>query len=574
MDDVSSGPRLRRAQLVLALAPVAVWACMAWRARWVCDDAFIDFAVVRNVLAGAGPTLNVGQRVESFTNPLWVALLSLASAMVPGDPTQTLPWIAVLLGLALSLAGLALPSVAACRRHDPTTARAFALPLGSLVVAALVPFHDFATSGLETGLTLAWLGLSWTLVDPARTTPPAAPRVVAVVLGLGPLVRPDLAVFALALGALHVTALASLSRRRALVSACVTAAPATLYQVWRMAWYGCALPTTALAKEPGLTRWDQGWCYLLDFATPYGLVVPVLALCVAVALAGRRAWRWYVLPAAALTHAVSIVRLGGDFMHARMLLPSLFALCLPVVVVAGEVRRTVAVLAPWSLVALLVLRPPSGEMTPSGITNERAFYVASAGVANPVTLDDYRGTPWYQGGAALRAMAASAQRRLTVASAITSEGRRLAGITVPSLRAGVPVRVVAANALALGITASVAGPSVWLLDAHGLADPFAARVELTTRGRPGHEKVLPPSWLVARYADLDDPGVQPGLRDHPAVAAARRALRCGPLVELDDATRAPLTWRRALRNLRVAFSLTRLRIPADPRVAVVRFCGR
>ncbi|MEZ4408874.1 MAG: hypothetical protein R3A52_20750 [Polyangiales bacterium] len=86
------------------------------------------------------------------------------------------------LGLGLSLAGLAIPTLAALRRAEPSRATELALPLGALVVVGLAPFADFATSGLETGLSFFWLGASWTLCAPRRvdrsapshaTSPPA-----------------------------------------------------------------------------------------------------------------------------------------------------------------------------------------------------------------------------------------------------------------------------------------------------------------------------------------------------------------------------------------------------------------
>jgi arabinofuranosyltransferase len=49
--------------------------------------------------------------------------------------------------------------------------------------------------------------------------------------------------------------------------------------------------------------------------------------------------------ACGVAHTAYVVRVGGDFMHARFLLPSLFAVLLPVAVVAGARGRTRAGLA-------------------------------------------------------------------------------------------------------------------------------------------------------------------------------------------------------------------------------------
>jgi arabinofuranosyltransferase len=138
------------------------------------------------------------------------------------------------------------------------------------------------------------------------------------------------------------------------------------------------------------------------------------------------------------------------------------------------------------------------------------------------------------------------------------------------LRDGLPSHdaFVASN---LGITGVVARPSVHIVDPSGLADPFAARVQVPTRGRPGHEKSLPLAWVIARFGDPGAPvpdGVSPS-----DVDAARRALRCGPLRHLQAATTAPLTPARFARNIRLAMQLRDFRFPSDPSAAEARFCG-
>src|SRR5579864_6854807 len=100
---VSSLPELghqRRVPLALwawavVLVPSMVVAAGAWSHRWVTDDAFIDFRVVGNILAGHGPVYNVGERVEVYTSPLWVAILTAFRGLVP---VLSVEWWAVVLG--------------------------------------------------------------------------------------------------------------------------------------------------------------------------------------------------------------------------------------------------------------------------------------------------------------------------------------------------------------------------------------------------------------------------------------------------------------------------------------------
>src|SRR5258708_38848078 len=43
---------------------------------WLSDDSYITFRTVDNFVNGYGPVWNVGERVQSYTHPLWMLLLS------------------------------------------------------------------------------------------------------------------------------------------------------------------------------------------------------------------------------------------------------------------------------------------------------------------------------------------------------------------------------------------------------------------------------------------------------------------------------------------------------------------
>ena len=192
-----------------------------------------------------------------------------------------------------------------------------------------------------------------------------------------------------------------------------------------MAYFAALVPNTAIAKEGGAARWGQGLQYLQDFGGPYWLWLPLLVLgrewlLVLAPLLRARRWRGVALlalpPIGGLAHALYVVRVSGDFMHGRMLLPSLFALLLPVM--ATAIRRPARIplalltpwaLVPWALVCALWLRPPYHQLGnglgPHGIADERWFYVRLSGSPHPVTLADYDRATWKRTGDALRLLA-------------------------------------------------------------------------------------------------------------------------------------------------------------------------
>jgi arabinofuranosyltransferase len=574
-------PSRRRDLLEIGLiAAVVVGAVLlGWSRRWTSDDAFINFRVVGNLLAGDGPVYNAGERVEVATSPLWLLALTLADAVTPGDGVA---WASVVLGLAFTGAGILFAALGARRLTTRAPAR-LVVPFGIVVFAALPPTWDFATSGLETGLSFGWLGLSfwglarWAQGDRACTAP--RPLWLYVLLGLGPLIRPDFAIIGVLL--LGWLALASTGSwwRRALGLLAAAVLPVG-FQVFRMGYYGLLIPNTAIAKESGRPLWDRGLTYLVDLVNPHLLWVPALAAVgLLLLMAPRAGWRpreWSLVAVvllAAGVHALYVVRVGGDFMHARLLMPSLFLALCPVAVVAvnrGRVLATAALLAVtavWAGASMVALRTGyEGNIGAGGIADERGFYAALSGVDNPVTLEDH-------GGAGVSAYSDQVAR-------MARAGEDVIVMQVIPVTPETPVEAIApadgqlvffvANAGFYGVAP---GLDVLVVDSFGLTDPVASHLEPPPPGRPGHEKVLPRSWLVARYgADETATDRTPGLPAPRQVATARAALECGALAELIDATSGPLTWDRFVDNVVGSPERTSMRIPIGGATARDEFC--
>ena len=541
-------------------APVVVFALLAWDRRWMSDDGYINLRVVWNVLHGHGPVFNIGERVEAGTSPLWIFVLVVARILLwwvdPG-------WVAVLTGVALTCAGAALAIVGA-RAWWRSLGREASLPLGAVALAALPPMWDFASSGLETGLTFAWLGACWAGLA-ARLGDEAPPRLgdplwLPMVVGLGPLVRPDLALVSLAF-AVALVATSTVDRRGAARALAVGAAAPVVYQIFRMGYYGLLVPNTALAKEADQAYWRRGWTYVRLYVESTGVLFLLLALAVVFAAAviearpGRRHLVVAAAPvAAAAVHLLYIVRVGGDFMFARMLLPATFALVCPVAAVPlPEWRRAPARMLGYAGVALVVVtvavtggRESFGEDDTQGgrVVDERDAWVFIVDDPHPVSVGDFDRSP----------MLSAAMSGLPVPGVLFEMGE---GETTPA-----PETAVATTTLGyMGV--HLVGTRV--IDGASLSEPIGAHLRIGERGRAGHEKPMPHVWIVARHASPEDPD--------PEIAAAIEALTCGDLAELVNAVEEPLTPGRFLRNLVGSVDRTRLRIERDPIAAREQFCG-
>ncbi|MDQ0952374.1 arabinofuranosyltransferase [Streptomyces phaeochromogenes] len=544
-----------RARMAVWLGPALVVAYAGFRRRWMSDDAYIYVRTVRQVLAGNGPVFNAGERVESSTGTLWQWLL-VAAGTAGVDPVSA----AVLGGLLLTAAGFALAGLGALRTYGGRAA----VPLGSLVLLGLPPVWDFATSGLETGLATCWIAGAWL----ALIKRPSA-LLTSAVIGLGPLVRPDLGLVSVVfLGAQWL--LVRPSWRGTLAGAGAAGALPAAYEVFRAGYYGHLVPLPAVTKEASQSLWGRGLGYLGDFAHPYLLWVPALFVVAAVlpargGLAERGVARLVPVLApvvAGLLCWLYVIKVGGDFMHGRMLLPGLLLMLLPVFVV--PVTR-VGVLAAvgvglWAVVCAGWLRIPyGGQIGAAGIADERGVYVRHNADLHPVR-HTFVGAPHHL-EYARKVWAA----RYSGAPALLfgKEGRVAApvGAGAPSMTASYVV---------LGLNGSLVPLDGAALDPIGLAYPLAAHSERVGGGRVGHDKRLPAAWLAA---DRGVPGALPARTDPAQVAAARRALRCGALAELNSATRGALTPGRFLRNATGAWERTTFRFPNDPVRAEKELCG-
>ena len=278
-----------------------------------------------------------------------------------------------MLALVLSVAGVVFLMLGAGRLYAPSLQgrRALLLPAGVLVYIAVPPARDFATSGLENGLVLAYLGLLWWMMvcwsqalraypdaraNSANVVSPVFDSALAFVAGLSVLVRPELAL----VGGLALVMMLIAARgwpRRILIAVAGGLVPVA-YQIFRMGYYGLLFPGTALAKDASGNKWSQGWIYLTNFDQPYLLWLPALLLAVlALVLLANRGRPWWIrrptpygysrlarivqsppavvifIVVSGLLQALYWIRQGGDFMHGRVLLTPLFCLLAPVAVI-------------------------------------------------------------------------------------------------------------------------------------------------------------------------------------------------------------------------------------------------
>lgn len=563
----------------LVIGAFAFWG--GWARRWMSDDGLIVLRTVRNLAAGNGPVFNAGERVETNTSVLWQYLIWLVHAVTGAR----LEGIAIISSLVLSVAAMALGVWATACLHRAAGWVVF--PAGALVYLVLPPARDFFTSGLEWGLSIFYLAVLWWLLTRwARTTDNAAAYWLAFAAGLSWLVRPELALYGGIVIILLLVGTRSWAARSLIVAAALPVPAA--YQLFRMGYYGVLTPHTAVAKSATDAEWAKGMEYLGDFVAPYWLWLP-LALFVALAIGsivlywlaahdeqGRheksdeaedpedpRTWTARSVPVAtavfvgcALLHTLYVLRVGGDFMHGRMLLLPLFAALLPVFVVPLRGVWTAAlsvIAAGWALTTVLRGYPVDNAYYEQdfNIVDERDFWTYATQRAEgdpPRRAEDFLHSRHMRGFSDAVDELADGE---AFASQYLEDGEKnlISWTTFPreSGRTDPPTLYF----LNLGMTGMSTPLDVRVLDNMGLATPLAARQPRTADGRIGHDKYLTSKWQLADSAtDLSE---VPDWKDSEGAKKARAALQDPDVQELFATFRAPLDWERFWKN--VAFSL-------------------
>lgn len=446
--------RVRGLALVPPLALGAIAVARALQTAWIADDAYITFRYSANWARGLGPVWNVGERVEGYTNPLWMAVLALGELL--GAPS---PWLAPALNLVLLFA-----LIAGCwwglQRAFPGSD---VLPVLPVVLALSPAIREFGTSGLETlpaSAAVAFAALSLLLGK--------RPLIAGLLVCVAAMLRPDHALFFAPLG-FAVVSTGSLKQR--FQNATQLIAPAvifTLFWVVRWRWYGDFYPNTYYAKSASIPYWQQGSIYVAEFVASTRLWWPVVLAPLAALglwLAGRRGSNRLPAPSPSrapffvfsvgggLLWLLYVARVGGDFMEFRFALTALPVLGLAAdVLLWSQWRAPFAARVLASLVVLLPLAQAEGLIRPlkktEHIARESTFYPVKTW--SPLVID----------------------------SGSFRQAKGLAEANAPH------------ELMALGCVGMIGYYNLDLpiFDTYGKASREVARRPVVKRGRPGHEK--------------------------------------------------------------------------------------
>lgn len=276
-----------------------------WLFSTLAEDAFISLRYSAQLVAGNGPVFNPGERVEGYSNFLWVVLVAVPGFVAGAD----LVTVARLLGVACTLAAIVLVALLVRR----ITGSGWAGVAAAALTAAAGPIAAYGPAGLETPLFTAFvLAAVFALV--ARR-----PMLAGLVVAAATMTRPDGAVVG---AVLLFWLLVRRDWRPAGQLMLAAGVPVAVWTVWRVGYYGHVMPNPIAAKAGMDLGWQlrSGWTYLVGFAAA---MWPLLVLAgVAALLAARRPASPLARPAVALlavlvtAYMAFFVVAGGDWMPA------------------------------------------------------------------------------------------------------------------------------------------------------------------------------------------------------------------------------------------------------------------
>jgi arabinofuranosyltransferase len=498
------------ATALLLSAALGLFVVVLLRHAWMCDDAFITLRTVRNLVAGDGLRWNLIERVQVYTHPLWMLLLSAAYAFRP-DPYR----VTMAVSIALSVATVWLVAFRLARE----------LRAALLAVAVLVSsksFMDFCTSGLENPLVhllyaAFWMevtGSAWRRPPSVPETAPPEARLTRLALLAALLGTCRLDALLLVSPALLAQAVRDRADRRALWRGLAGLAPLFAWELFSLVYYGFLFPNTAYAKLavgiPAGALAAQGFGYYVSQLSHDPISLLIIPLGVAAPFLARQR-RLYAAAAGLILHGAYVVAIGGDFMAGRFFstpllgatillarcLPALLgAAVIPVHLPAAAVAAVAFVITPRPTLSANAdysnaLPPAQGDWDARGIADERAYYYPGSGLLRVAGDREVPMDEWPAKGRAFRPNQAVVWGRV-------------------------------------GASGFYAPPGAILVDGLGLTDPLIARLPIAdpTSWRIGHfVRQIPEGYLASLESGQN-------LIKDPRIAELYRRLRVvtsGPL---------------------------------------------
>ncbi|MEE9443603.1 MAG: hypothetical protein V3V99_13140 [candidate division Zixibacteria bacterium] len=444
----------KRGEMLLIVVFLLFYVIVVLRNAWTCDDAYISFRVVDNFVNGYGLRWNIAERVQAYTNPLWVFVLSPVYMI-----TRNMYFTAIGVSVLMSTAAVALLAFKVARGYIIACVGILGLILSNA-------FIDYSTSGLENPLSFLLLAL-FLIFYLKQENSEEKILYISIIASLAAVNRLDTIL-------LYLPAIIYMfwqfRNKKALLNIMIGFSPLIIWEVFSIIYYGFPFPNTAYAKlNTGISvsiMSKQGFCYFANSLNVDPITIFIIGLGLIIPLVTRDK-KHAMLMLGLFLYLLYIVRIGGCFMAGRhFAIPIFLATSIIMISFAHFKLVFIGILAGISLLLGLTsdyspifTRYNQGYNDksvsfPNSITDERKFYFQSSGLINYNRNSQY----WPNHGWVYEGLGVKAERKKVYVAAC------------------------------IGFLGFNAGPEVHIIDLNALADPLLASVPTYNRYKPsiGH----------------------------------------------------------------------------------------
>ena len=321
--------------LLIALSFVLIY--LSNQVNFIQDDSYISFRFVKNFVQGNGLVFNPGEKVEGYTNLLWVLLLSIFYAMKMNIESIS-QYLSMGFGILVLFQTYKISSLIEIKEDSKkgktSDSSSYLFNFIPVILLVLTGAYNFwAISGMETCMFIAYVlaGIFYYIKNKNSETPN---YLFALFIFLASLTRPE-GLYFFGLVIIHKVFI-SIKNNKAgfikdifsknnLITYAVYLVPTGLFILWRLSYYGYPFPNTAYAKTGFSSAYfDAGWIYFKNFFAAYMLYGIVFALPLYLLRKKENFFEISLMYLLTLAYCVYIILVGGDVLKQfRFFLPIL-----------------------------------------------------------------------------------------------------------------------------------------------------------------------------------------------------------------------------------------------------------
>lgn len=431
------------------------------RTGWICDDAYITFRTIDNFINGYGLRWNIAERVQTYTHPLWLFILSLFYFLIK-DLFFTVYFVSIILSI---LTFIILYKIS---KSYFNTILIFLAALFSK------PFIEYTTSGLENPLLyLCFVSFFFFYIKDKFTSNNLF--ILTFIASLAVTTRQDNILFYIPP---LIYYLYKTGYKNSMKPVLLGILPFLLWEIFSLIYYGFPFPNTYYAKTHHSislkTLLFSTGVYFLDILirSPLTLIITIITILLSFLI--KKEKRYIYLSIGIIIYLLYISLIGCDFMSGRFFtMPFLISIC---ILSQYKIFKENKKIWLFSIVFIVFWGIYARSSQPLFYNGSMSFIFPYKGiVADEITY-------YYEYSSLYRKIKYGELPE----NKWSKEGRELRQKNEKFVHTNYGIGILGYNA----------GPSVYIFDKMALADPLLSKLPAYKHSRIGHfKRIIPDGYL-------------------------------------------------------------------------------